>query len=192
MSLGFYFDNTRCMACKVCQIACKGRFDFQQAGPRPRRVSVYEAGRFPDAKMGFVSISCNHCENPACTAVCPTGAMYKDEDGTVQHDDEKCIGCKSCAIACPYGAPQYVEEGGIIAKCDSCRPLREAGLNPVCVDACPMRAIEFGDMDELRQKHGDDLVSELSFIPSSDLTHPNLLIKAKDAVKEGDFHEVAI
>ena len=85
-----------------------------------------------------------------------------------------------------------LKKGGIIAKCDSCRPLREAGLNPVCVDACPMRAIEFGDMDELRQKHGDDLVSELSFIPSSDLTHPNLLIKAKDAVKEGDFHEVAI
>ena len=192
MSLGFYFDNTRCIACKVCQIACKGRFDLQQPGPRPRRVSVHEAGSFPDTTMGFVSVSCNHCEDPACTAVCPTGAMYKDADGTVQHDDGKCIGCRSCLMACPYDAPQYLEDEGIVLKCDSCKALRDAGSNPVCVDACPMRALDFGDVDELRAKHGDGLVSELPFLPSAVLTTPNLLIKAKPAVQEGDFHEVLV
>lgn len=71
--------------------------------------------------MFHLNLSCNHCESPACVANCPTGAMYKDDDGTVQHDDEACIGCQTCVNSCPYGAPQFIEEDKIVQKCDTCR-----------------------------------------------------------------------
>lgn len=165
---------------------------MQKPGVRPRRVTTYEKGKFPDTNMLFTSISCNHCDDPACTKVCPTGAMHKAPDGTVQHDDSKCIGCKSCKIACPYDAPQYSEEDRIIHKCDSCRPLREDGHNPVCVDTCPMRALDFGETTELEKKYGSDLVRDLPVLPNSDLTKPNIRIKARESAKSGAYHEVQV
>lgn len=125
MSLGFDFDATRCVGCKACQVACKDRLDIQKAGPRPRRVDTYEVGAYPDARLYHVSVGCNHCESPACTAVCPTGAMFKVADGTVLHDDGMCIQCQQCVAACPYGAPQVVEEfDSLIVKCGACLPVR--------------------------------------------------------------------
>ncbi|MEC4271915.1 4Fe-4S dicluster domain-containing protein [Adlercreutzia sp. R25] len=192
MSLGFYFDGTRCMSCKVCQVSCKDRFDLQKPGPKPRRVTLFEKGTFPNTAMSFLSVSCNHCESPACAANCPTGAMYKDEDGTVQHDDEACIGCQTCVKACPYEAPQYVEDWNIVTKCDTCRPLREAGELPVCVASCPLRALDFGEMDDLRAKYGDGLVSAAPFMPAADTTTPNLLMKLRETSLDGDFHEITL
>ncbi len=193
MSLGFYFNQDYCLGCRVCQIACKDRFDLHKAGPRTRRVTTYECGAFPNTGLYHVSVSCNHCDSSACVANCPTGAMYVSDDGTVQHDDDVCIGCKTCVSACPYGAPQVAEEcDGLIIKCDTCKPLREAGQNPVCVDACPMRALDFGEMDELRSKYGDGLTSELPCLPSAGITNPNLLIKAKESASQEDFREVAL
>lgn len=104
MSLGFYVDLASCIGCKTCQVACKDRRDIQVAGPRLRRVDTFECGTYPEVAMFHLNISCNHCESPACVANCPTGAMYKDDDGTVQHDDEACIGCQTCVNSCPYGA----------------------------------------------------------------------------------------
>ncbi len=89
MSLGFYVDLGSCIGCKTCQVACKDRRDIQVAGPRLRRVDTFECGTYPEVGLFHLNISCNHCESPACVANCPTGAMYKDADGTVQHDDEK-------------------------------------------------------------------------------------------------------
>ena len=192
MSLGFYFDSTRCSGCRTCQVACKDRFDLQKAGPRTRRSDSFEAGAFPDATVNHICISCNHCDMPACVAHCPTGAMTKAEDGTVQHDSSTCIGCQTCVQACPYGAPQYLEEEKVVEKCDSCKALREAGMNPICVDACPLRALDFGEMDDLREKYGADLVSEVLCIASADKTTPNLLIKPKEAVLFTDFKEIAL
>lgn len=193
MSLGFYFNGERCVGCKSCQVACKDRLNLQKAGARPRRVSTFEVGVFPAAKLHHEALSCNHCENPACTKACPTGAMFKADDGIVLHDDEACIQCQSCVKACPYGAPQVADElGGLIVKCDSCRALRLEGINPVCVDACAMRAIDFGDMEELRSAYGEDLVSELPYLPSVDMTNPNLLIRAKDAALEASFREIVL
>ena len=193
MALGFYFDTTRCAGCRVCQIACKDRMDLQGAGPLPRRVTTFETGAYPHALLYQMSLGCNHCENPACVKVCPTGAMYKDPDsGVVLHDDNVCIGCRSCMMACPYGAPQYEEETAHIIKCDSCKALREAGMNPVCVDACMMRALDFGDLEELKARYGSDLSQYIPAIISSDVTSPNLLIKVSSAASRDDFTEVIL
>ena len=184
-------DVNRCIGCKTCQVACKDRRDIQVAGSRLRRVDTFECGTYPEVAMFHLNLSCNHCESPACVANCPTGAMYKDDDGTVQHDDEACIGCQTCVNSCPYGAPQFIEEDKIVQKCDTCRALREAGHEPVCVEACPMRAIEFGDADELRAKHGD-AVSELPVLPSAATTQPNLLLHASSEARRSDFNEVVL
>lgn len=193
MAVGFYLDATRCSGCHVCQIACKDRMDLHNAGPVPRRVCSYEAGVYPTASMYHTSIGCNHCEDPACVANCPTGAMYKDEEtGVVLHDDSVCVGCKSCMMACPYGAPQFDDAQSRIVKCDSCKALRDAGMNPVCVDACMMRALDFGDMDELKEKYGAGMVQEIACLPRAEMTHPNLLIKASDSAFRSDFTEVVL
>ena len=91
---------------------------------------------------------------------------------------------------CPYGAPQYIEAENLVVKCDTCNALREGGYLPVCVDACPYRALEFGDLNELRLAHGDDLVQEVSVLPSADVTGPNLLIKSREAALESGYREV--
>lgn len=191
MSLGFYFDMNRCFGCRVCQVACKDRLGLEEAGPRPRRVQTYTTGTYPNAMLYHASISCNHCEAPACVANCPTGAMYKDENGLVLHDDNTCIGCKTCVASCPYGAPQYSEEKNLIVKCDTCAALRENGMNPVCVDACIGRAIEFGDIEELKSRHGDALVSEIA-VTGEAVTEPNLLINPKEAALQEDCKETII
>lgn len=195
MSLGFYVDMERCIGCRTCQVACKDRRDLHMAGPRLRRVDSYESGAYPEVGMFHLVMSCNHCENPACTAACPTGAMYKDENGIVQHDDDLCIACQACVAACPYGAPQYIEADNMVQKCDACSALREAGKNPVCVDACPMRAIDFGEISELQERYGADgsaLVSELPCLEPASTTEPNLLLKASPAALSEQFVEVVL
>ena len=191
MSLGFYFDQTRCTGCRVCQIACKDRLGLEAAGPLPRRVTTFETGTFPNARLYHLSVGCNHCDSPACVANCPTGAMHQDESGVVLHDDELCIGCKTCMNSCPYEAPQYAEDQDLIIKCDSCKALRDAGLNPVCVDACMMRALDFGDVDELVAKYGDGLVNELPALGDA-ATNPNIRVKVKEAASESSFKEVML
>ena len=193
VSVGFYFDETRCVGCKACQVACKDRLDIQKAGALPRRVSTYEVGIFPHVGMYHVALSCNHCEAPACIDACPTGAMFKAEDGTVLHDDGACIQCQACVMACPYEAPQVADEyDGLIMKCDSCKALRDAGMNPVCVDACAMRALDFGDIDDLCTRHGDGLVREIACLPDAGLTEPNLLIKPKAAALELEYRAIRL
>lgn len=189
---GFYFNQDACSGCRACQTACKDRNDLP-VGELYRHVTTYQTGTFPTARMYHVSQTCNHCENPACVAVCPTYAMHKAEDGTVQHDDSVCIGCRMCAMACPYHVPQYKEAEGIVGKCDACKPYRDAGMNPVCVDACNMRCLEFGDVDELARKHGgENLVHDLPVLPSSEHTSPTTLVNPKPAALNEDHKEVLL
>ena len=189
MALGFYFDMTRCVGCRACQVACKDKNDLE-LGILFRNAKTYESGEFPKVSMFNYSSTCNHCTSPACVAACPTGAMYKAEDGTVIHDDEMCIGCQTCAGICPYGVPKYSEAKGIVVKCDACAYLRAKGQKPACVDACPSRALDFGDVDELKAKYGSDLVSDLSILPDSTMTGANVYIKAKACAIDGEATEL--
>lgn len=186
--LGFYFDQTRCLGCRACQVACKDRNNLP-VNILFRHVTSYETGESRNYKLYNLAATCNHCASPACVANCPTEAMYICEDGTIQHDDSKCIGCETCVESCPYSVPQALEEEGIVRKCDSCKPFRDAGKNPVCVDACTMRAIEFGDIEELRKAHGADLVCDLPILPSSSETSPSILVKPRPAALEQDFRQ---
>ena len=185
---GFYYDATKCNGCRVCQVACKDRNNLP-VGELFRRMTSYETGKYPHPSMYHNSATCNHCEDPACVRNCPTTAMHKTEDGTVQHDDDKCLGCKACVMACPYDVPVYLEDKSIAGKCDSCANIRANGGNPVCVDACTMRALDFGDVEELKKKYGNDLSKDAAILPSSNITHPSTLIKKKSAM---DDHDVSV
>lgn len=176
--MGFYYNWENCIGCKACQIACKDKNDLE-VGVLFRRVYDFEGGKYPNPYIEHISISCNHCKDPKCVQNCPTGAMYKrTEDGLVLHDDSKCIGCRMCVWSCPYGAPQYIEETGKVAKCTGCADLLEKGEEPACVASCVMRAIEFGDIDELRKKYGEK--ADIEYLPDSSMTHPSITIRMKE------------
>lgn len=192
--LGFYFDSSACTGCKACQVACQDKNDLP-ADITWRRVIRYGGGNWASAKTFTVpsglfiyhlAVACMHCEQPACVDVCPTGAMSKDENGVVAINADMCIGCRYCSWACPYGAPQFNGVTGLMTKCNFCKDLVAEGQNPACVDACPMRALEFGELEELRAKHGTlDAVEPL---PSGEYTHPALVItphKSAERVGEG-------
>lgn len=102
---GFYFNQQMCIGCRTCQVACKDKNDLE-VGYLFRRVESFEVGEFPAPATFHYSGACNHCHTPACVEVCPAGATYiNEEDGTVQHDDEACIGCGYCVKACPLWTP---------------------------------------------------------------------------------------
>ncbi|EHC28718.1 Anaerobic dimethyl sulfoxide reductase chain B, partial [Salmonella enterica subsp. enterica serovar Gaminara str. A4-567] len=110
---GFYVDSSRCSGCKTCQVSCKDNKDLD-VGPKLRRVYEYGGGSWVkegeswhhDTFTYYLSIACNHCDEPVCVSGCPTGAMHKrKEDGLVVVDDSVCVGCRYCEMRCPYGAP---------------------------------------------------------------------------------------
>ena len=190
-NLGFYLDQGLCTGCKACQTACKDKHDLP-IGVTWRRVVEYTGGTWqeeadtmvPNVFAYYTSISCNHCEDPICVAVCPTEAMHKREDGTVTVDADVCVGCRYCEWACPYSAPQYNPELGHMTKCDLCADYREEGKNPACVDACPSRALDWGPIEELRDKHGT--VDNTEPLPDPSITRPHLVITPhRDAQRSG-------
>lgn len=181
--LGFHVDQAYCTGCKACQIACKDKNDLP-VGISWRRVVEYTGGGWTtDPKAGtftpnvftyYTSVSCNHCEDPICVKVCPTTAMSKGEDGIVSVDPEKCVGCRYCEWACPYSAPQYDADAGVMSKCDFCADYLAEGKDPACVAACPSRALTFGEIDELRATHGDR--ADVAPLPDPSVTRPSLVI----------------
>lgn len=189
MALGFYFDMHRCTGCRACQVACKDK-NRLDVGTIFRQAYSFSVGSFPNVAGYSYSASCNHCERPACVANCPTGAMFKSDEGVVLHDDEMCIGCETCVKECPYGVPRMLPSG-ISGKCNSCVHQRSVDINPICVDACPNRALQFGDLDELKERYGEELVNEIAILPSAETTGPNVLIHAKPAAFEQGYSHIA-
>jgi anaerobic dimethyl sulfoxide reductase subunit B (iron-sulfur subunit) len=190
--LGFYFDQTRCIGCRTCQIMCKDKNDLP-VGIIYRQVKTFETGEYPAPGYYHYSWNCNHCENPACVTVCPVSAMHVDaEDGTVQPNDELCIGCGYCVDACPYHVPQMKTPEAVVGKCDACIAWRQKGDRPACVDACVMRCLDFGDLDELQAKYGEGLVDEIPLLPDASQTMPSLLVRARECALDSSFTEKII
>lgn len=159
---GFFVDSTRCVKCWACEIACQQWHEIKAGTVHRRTVQEECEGTFPEVKRTFISLSCMHCEAPACVEACPQGAISKrDEDGMVVVDKSLCIGCKTCSTACPFGVPDYLEleDGGFLMdKCDGCVSLGRAGDEaPRCVNSCPTKALHFGtlaDMEALAFEKG--------------------------------------
>lgn len=190
MARGFFFDNTRCTGCRTCVMACK---DYKDLGVDLafRRVIDYEGGSWhenspgvytSDAFVYHISLACNHCNDPVCTQVCPTGAMHKDELGLVWPDTTKCIGCGYCTMACPYHAPHIDQQLKRSSKCDGCRDRVAAEKLPICVEACPVRALDFGETGELTERHPNTVRSILP-LPEESATSPNLFILPSPATE---------
>jgi anaerobic dimethyl sulfoxide reductase subunit B len=163
---GIYFDQTRCTGCYTCVVACKDWYDLP-AGPASfMRVKCMERGTFPDLFAAYLATPCYHCAAPPCVAACPFQAIHKREsDGIVVVDAEKCVGAelcpKRCLKACPWGAPQFqAAPDAKMQKCQLCLERLKAGRQPICVEACPMFALEAGPIEELRKKHGDQARAE--------------------------------
>ncbi len=175
--LAFFVDATKCVACRTCEVACKDFHDATRCR-RYRKVRTFEGGQFPNVFAYNVSMSCNHCESPACVAGCPAGAYTKRaEDGIVVHDRDRCIGCRYCTYLCPYGAPQYDPQEGRVRKCNMCLEELTKGNSPICVASCPMRAIEIGPLEEIAARPG--AVAATPDMPDPGLSRPSCRYKVR-------------
>jgi Fe-S-cluster-containing dehydrogenase component len=146
-------DLNRCVGCMSCSTACKtansvpiGNFwnKVLRIGPNPS----YKGAIWPDVEWYYLPIQCQHCENPECVKVCPTGASHKIADGSVQVDKSKCVGCQFCVMACPYNVRYLNEEQRVVEKCTLCDQKIAQGELPQCVAECVGMAKWFGDAEE--------------------------------------------
>lgn len=144
---GFIIDNHKCIGCHACTVACKAEHEVP-VGVNRTWVKYIEKGEFPDTQRAFHVMRCNHCSDAPCVEACPVTALYIREDGIVDFNWERCIGCKACLQACPYDALYIDPETSTAAKCNYCSHRVDVGLEPACVNVCPEHAIISGDMDD--------------------------------------------
>ena len=171
---GMVIDLKRCYGCYACVMACKTS-NHTPPGVFWARLLKGESGSYPNTTRQSLPVLCMQCDEPSCLEVCPTGATQKRDDGIVIVDKDKCMGCKACIMACPYGARYSVEKwesyfpdgleltpyeeftkraweeksgNGVATKCDFCLERISEGQDPACVEACAANARTFGDLDD--------------------------------------------
>ena len=147
VNYGFVIDNRTCIGCHACTVACKSEHDVP-IGVNRTHVKYIETGTYPDSSREFSVHRCNHCEDAPCTTICPTYALFTREDGIVDFDNDRCIGCKCCMQACPYDALYIDPNEGTAAKCNYCAHRVEHSYEPACVIVCPTESIVSGDLDD--------------------------------------------
>lgn len=202
--LGLVIDLDICVGCHACAVNCKewntgGHMapltDLDPYGPEPdgvwfNRIHSYEVLSDEGSKYSqtvHFPRSCLHCEKAACVTVCPTGASYKrEEDGIVLINESKCIGCKLCSWACPYGAREFDSDQGVMKKCTLCidriynENLPEQERVPACVATCPTSARHFGDLNDpmsdvsllVAERGGFDLMASAGYQPTNKYLPP--------------------
>ncbi|MGH3342023.1 MAG: 4Fe-4S dicluster domain-containing protein [Carbonactinosporaceae bacterium] len=183
--VGFFTDTSICIGCKACEVACKEWNAIPEDGlnllgtsydntgelsantwrhvafiEQSRPAPAAEAGKARDLRWLMSSDVCKHCTHAACLDVCPTGSLFRTEFGTVVVQEDICNGCGYCVPACPYGVIDIREGDGRAWKCTLCYDRLGDGLEPACAKACPTDSIQFGRLDELRDRAGRR-VSEL-------------------------------
>ncbi len=182
MQIGFYIDQSRCTGCYTCTVACKDWHDVPAGPVNWRWLVTVENGKYPKVFVAFLSLSCLHCAEPTCISACPADAITKrTQDGIVVVDKESCLGKEACGLceeACPYHAPQFSDEQKArVEKCDLCADRWEEGKKPVCVEACPMRALDAGPLDDLEAKYG--ALKEVNGFAYAEKNRPSVVFKAR-------------
>jgi len=201
--LGLVIDLDTCVGCHACAVNCKewntgghmapltdlNAYEAGQEGIWFNRIHTFEATPEDGGCGQTINFpkSCLHCEDAACVSVCPTGASFKRaEDGIVLIDESKCIGCKLCSWACPYGAREFDSDVGVMKKCTLCidriynENLEEIDRVPACVSTCPVGARHFGDLDDpgsdvsklVAERSGYDLMPEMGYKPTNKYLPP--------------------
>ncbi|HEY3383605.1 MAG TPA: 4Fe-4S dicluster domain-containing protein [Vicinamibacterales bacterium] len=157
----FFVNSDACSGCKTCQMACQDKNDLR-AGLHWRRVYEVTAGDWQKREGIWastvvaynLSVACHHCRDTVCGKSCSTEAIWKRPDGIVLIDQSRCVKCNKCVADCPYEAIRYDAATNTVGKCDFCVDYVDAGAAPVCVAACPNRALDFGELDDIRRKYG--------------------------------------
>lgn len=197
MQYGFFFDQTRCIGCNACTVACK---DWNQVNPGPVRWRKELAYEVAGPVFENLSMACNHCEEPACLPACSVGAIYKTPKGIVLVNKEKCQSLQACITACPFAAPHIAGdqqepkklEAWVVnhpmQKCTYCWERVEDNQKPVCVASCPVYALDYGDVDSLKRNYPDAVRMNkedfpYAFVNNSTDTKPSFYIKKRKSMK---------